>query len=334
MATLTRIPENPILSPNPDHEWEHDGAFNGCVAYVDGVYHMVYRALSSPKQQDGITMKVSSVGYAKSVDGVHFTDQRQIITPTEDWEKYGCEDPRITFMDGKFYIFYTALSVYPFAAYGIKLAVAITTDFGDFEKHPVTTFNSKAMALFPEKIDGKFAALLTINTDLPPAKIALALFEKPEDMWSEHYWTDWYNNANEKIIHLLRDARDQVELGAPPLKTDTGWLVIYSYIKNYVADNKGFGIEAVLLDLHDPRKVIGRTTLPMLTPEETYELEGEVPKVIFPSGAVVKQDRLYVYYGAADTRVALASMHLASLLDEVRPVENPPFAPEVDGKKF
>ena len=333
MATLTRIPENPILSPNPDHEWEHDGAFNGCVVYVDGTYHMVYRALSSTKQQDGVTMKVSSIGYCKSVDGVHFTDQRQIITPSEDWEKYGCEDPRIIYMDGKFYIFYTALSVYPFAAYGIKLAVAITIDFQNFEKHPVTTFNSKAMALFPEKINGKMAALLTINTDLPPSKIALAVFEKPEDMWSEHYWTEWYENANEKIIHLLRDARDQVELGAPPIKTANGWLIIYSYIKNYLSNDKIFGIEAVLLDIQDPRKVIGRTTLPLLTPEETYELEGDVPKVIFPSGALVKQDRLYVYYGAADTRVALASMHLASLLDQLKPVENPTVIP-IDGKEF
>ncbi len=334
MATLTRIPENPILSPNPDHEWEAVGAFNGCVAYVDGTYHMVYRALSSTKQQDGVDMEVSSIGYAKSADGVHFTDQRQIIAPSEDWEKYGCEDPRITYMDGKFYIFYTALSVYPFAAYGIKLAVAVTSDFQTFEKHPATTFNAKAMGLFPEKIDGKMVALLTLNTDLPPAKIAVAVFEKPEDMWSAHYWTQWYDNANEQILHLLRDARDQVELGAPPIKTDNGWLVIYSYIKNYLSDDKIFSIEAALLDLRDPRKVIGRTTLPLLTPEETYELEGIVPKVIFPSGALVKEDRLYIYYGAADTRVALASMHLASLIDEIKPVDNPPAAPDIDSKKF
>src|SRR5260221_4241975 len=310
MATLTRIPENPILSPNPDHEWEREGAFNGCVVYVDGVYHMVYRALSDKKDQNGISMNVSSVGYAKSIDGVHFTDERQIIVPLEDWEKYGCEDPRITYMDGKFYIFYTALSVYPFAAYGIKLAIAVTSDFQTFEKHPVTTFNSKAMGLFPETINGKMAALLTLNTDLPPAKIALAVFDRPEDMWSQEYWTQWYDNANEQIIHLLRDVRDQVELGAPPIKTDNGWLVLYSYIKNYMSNDKIFGIEAVLLDILDPRKVIGRTTLPLLTPEEKYELEGIVPKVIFPSGAVVKEDRLYVYYGAAATKGALASMNL------------------------
>lgn len=318
MVTLNRIPENPILEPNPEHEWEHDGAFNGCVAYADGKYHMVYRAFSSPKQQNGTTMNVSTVGYAVSDDGVHFKDHRQLIAPTEDWEIYGCEDPRITYMDGKFYIFYTALSVYPFAAYGIRLAVAVTTDFKTIEKHAVTTFNSKAMGLFPEKINGKMAALLTMHTDLPPAKIALAIFDREEDIWSPYYWAEWYDNPNTHIIHLLRDVRDQVELGAPPIKTDAGWLVIYSYIKNYVSNDKSFGIEAVLLDLENPHKIVGRTEFPLITPEKEYELKGIVPNVIFPSGALVKDGKLHVYYGAADTRVAVATCDLNELITEMK----------------
>lgn len=334
MATLSRVPQNPILMPDPHHPWEKEGAFNGCVVFAHGKYHMVYRAFSEKTQHNGIEMQVSSIGYAQSDDGVHFSEHKQLITPTEDWEIYGCEDPRITFMDGKFYIFYTALSVYPFAAYGIKIAVAVTTDFQTFEKHPVTTFNAKAMGLFPEKINGKMAALLTINTDLPPAKISLAVFDKEEDMWSPQYWIQWYENANDNIVHLLRDARDQVELGAPPIKTGQGWLVIYSYIKNYFSGEKVFGIEAALLDSDDPRKVIGRTTLPLLTPEAPYELEGIVPNIVFPSGALVKDDLLYVYYGGADTCVGLATMHLASLLDQIRPFVIPPAAPDSDPKKF
>lgn len=321
MATLTRVPENPVLSPDSNLEWERQGAFNGSVVFANGKYHMVYRAISSKRMQHGTEMNVSSVGYAQSDDGVHFSEHKQIISPEEDWEIYGCEDPRITFMDGKFYIFYTALSVYPFAAYGIKLAVAVTADFQTFEKHPATTFNSKAMALFPEKVNNKYAALLTINTDMPPSKICLALFDKEEDMWSQQYWTEWYENANSHAIPLLRNAQDQVELGAPPIKTAHGWLIIYSYIKNYLSDKKIFGIEAVLLDLNEPRTIKGRTSLPLLTPEAIYELEGDVPNIVFPSGALIKEDLLYVYYGAADTRVALATMHLASLLDEIKPVE-------------
>jgi len=336
MVTLTRIPENPILTPHSEHDWEHDGSFNGCVAYANGIYHMVYRALSYPKQQNGVNMQVSSVGYAKSEDGIHFVDHRPIIFPTENWEIYGCEDPRITYMDGKFYIFYTALSEYPFKAHGIKLALAITRDFQTFEKYPVTTFNSKAMALFPDKINGKMTALLTMHTDLPPAKIAVAEFDTQEDIWSPVFWTHWYDNANNHIINLLRDIRDQVELGTPPIKTSRGWLVLYSYIKNYMSNNKTFGIEAMLLDIDNPRKVLGRTQAPLLIPQDKYELEGNVPSVVFPSGALVKDGQLLVYYGAADTDCAIATCDLNMLLDDLKPSTNKVFFPDTppDADKF
>lgn len=334
MISLKRIPENPILSPNPKNEWEREGAFNGCVAYADGVFYMVYRALSSPRAQNGVEMQVSTIGYAQSKDGIHFSDQRLLIEPTEDWEIYGCEDPRITYMDGKFYIFYTALSVYPFAAYGIKNAVAVTSDFKSFIKHPVTTFNSKAMALFPERINGKLAAILTVNTDMPPAKLCFSEFEREEDIFSPFYWTEWYGKVNANTIHLLRDMRDQVELGAPPIRTDDGWLVLYSYIKNYLTDDKIFGIEAVLLDLDNPRQIIGRIDEPLITPVEKYELEGVVSNVIFPSGAIVKEGELMVYYGAADTSTAVATCSLKDLLNELKPskIHTPALAP--DSKKF
>jgi predicted GH43/DUF377 family glycosyl hydrolase len=317
MIKLTRHSDNPIFIANPDNAWEHDGAFNGCVVEKDGVYHMVYRALSSQQQHQGVDMRVSTVGYATSTDGVKFTNERQLITPTEDWEKYGCEDPRITYLDGKFYIFYTALSVYPFAAYGIKTAVAITKDFQTFEKHPVSTFNAKAMALFPEKINGKMAALITLNTDMPPAKIGVAIFEHEEDIWSPHFWEDWYEHANEHTIHLLRSMTDQIELGSPPLKTKAGWIFMYSYIGNYMTNDKDFGIEVALLDHDNPRKLIARTDHSLLNPEMSYELEGDVPNVIFPSGALIKDDDLYAYYGAADQRVAIATCKIDELLHEL-----------------
>jgi beta-1,2-mannobiose phosphorylase / 1,2-beta-oligomannan phosphorylase len=322
VITLTRIPENPILFPHANHDWEHDGAFNGCVVFAQGEYHMVYRALSAKKQHNGVNMQVSSVGYAKSNDGIHFTDHRPIIFPSEEWDMYGCEDPRITYMDGKFYIFYTALSEYPFRASGIKLGFAVTEDFTIFKKNPVTTFNSKAMALFPEKINNKLTAVLTINTDMPPARISIAQFDKEEDISSPIFWTHWYDNANDHILNLLRDGRDQVELGAAPIKTDRGWLVIYSYIKNYMSNNKEFGIEVVLLDLERPQKIIARTKESLLVPQEKYELEGNVVDVIFPSGAVVKDKELLVYYGAADTTCALATCNLEELLNDLKPLES------------
>jgi predicted GH43/DUF377 family glycosyl hydrolase len=332
MIKLNRFPENPLLQPDPNHQWEHDGAFNGCVAQHNGTYNMVYRALSSNVQQNGYNMRLSSVGYAKSIDGINFGEHQQIIKPEEDWEIYGCEDPRITLFNNQFYIFYTALSVYPFAAYGIKLALAKTSDFQTFEKHQVTTFNSKAMALFPQKINNRMAALVTINTDLPPAKIAVAFFDREEDIWSPAYWEEWYDNANSHILHLLRDIRDQIELGSPPIKTPDGWLVFYSYIRNYLSNQKDFGVEAVLLDLDDPRKIIGRTNYSLINPEADYELHGDVPNIVFPSAGVVNGDKLILYYGAADTRCAAAWCNLEELLNELKPKLSSPTKGEDQGE--
>ncbi len=320
MTSLQRFPENPILKPNFDHPWEHDGAFNGCVIFAEGMYHIVYRALSSEQQHEGQTMRVSTVGYATSTDGKHFGETKQLIVPTEEWEKFGCEDPRITYLNGKYYIFYTALSKFPFTADGIKIGVAITKDFKTFEKHPVTTFNSKAMALFPDLVDGKMAVMFTINSDLPPAKIAYALLDREEDLYNPHFWNEWYENANDHFLHLLRDIRHQAEFGAPPVKTKDGWLMIYSYIENYFSDTgKVFGIEAVLLDNNNLSHILGRTHKPLLVPEAEYELHGDVPNIAFPTGALIKDNELYVYYGAADTSCALATMEVEPLLKKLLP---------------
>lgn len=319
MIELQRFSGNPILLPDTTNSWEHDAAFNGCVAYQNGMYHMVYRALSATQNHQGISMKVSSIGYSKSQDGIHFGPHQLLFSPSVDWEIFGCEDPRITYYNGNYYIFYTALSVFPFAAYGIKVAVAVTKDFNTFKRYPVTTFNSKAMALFPDKVNGKMAALLTVHTDLPPAKIALSVFEREEDIWNPLFWDHWYENLNSHTIHLLKDLRDQVELGAPPIKTKEGWLVIYSYIKNYMGNDKVFGIEAVLLDENDPRKILGRTKTPLLTPKEEYELKGDVPNIVFPSGACVVDDKLFVYYGAADSRVCVAFCSFNDLVKSLVP---------------
>ncbi len=318
MTQFQRSKENPILVPNKDEEWKAQAAFNPCVTKCSQKYLLLYRAQSAPKSHQGVHMSVSTIGCAESGDGVHFEKERPLIKPEQAWERFGCEDPRVTLLGGKYYIFYTALSTYPFSASGIRVGLAITKDFQTMEeKHPVTTFNSKAMALFPEKIDGKFAAILTAHTDLPPAKIGLALFDKEEEIWSEAYWDKWYKELDSHVIPLLRNANDHLEVGAPPIKTDRGWLLIYSYIQNYFSSEKIFGIEAVLLDLKDPSKVIGRLEEPLLVPEKEYELYGDVPDITFPSGAMIENEKLYLYYGAADTTSCVAVCDIKTLLNEM-----------------
>jgi predicted GH43/DUF377 family glycosyl hydrolase len=316
MNDIKRFEYNPILMPDSENAWEAEAVFNGCPVRSGGRIHLLYRAISSPQMVDGVQMQVSSIGHAMSTDGAQWKRRRQFIKPEYEWERFGCEDPRVTKLGDKFYIFYTALSAYPFRAEGIKIGLAITKGFRRIEaKYPVTPFNSKAMALFPEKFDNKMAAVLTVNTDKPPARIGLAFFDHEEQIWSPEYWEGWYSLLDDHVLTLKRTPEDHIEVGAPPLRTQYGWLLVYSYIQNYFAPPPTFGIEAVLLDLENPTKIVARTEGPWLVPEEVYETYGRVPNIIFPSGALIRGRTLHIYYGAADTTCAVATGRLDTLVE-------------------
>jgi len=318
MSEFSRSEENPILIPLPENDWEAEATFNGCPVLSGGKIHLLYRAVSSPQIISGTTMRASTIGHALSDDGIHFQYRRQFIKPEYDWEQFGCEDPRVTKLGSKFYIFYTALSACPFCAEGIRVGLAITKDFREIEaKHPITPFNSKAMALFPSRIGDKMVAVLTANTDNPPAKIGLAFFDYEEQMWSHEYWEGWYSFLDDHVLPIPQSPKDHIEVGAPPIKTPFGWLLIYSHIRNYFSPPPTFGIEAVLLDLENPAKIVASTEKPLLVPQAVYETYGRVPNIIFPSGALVRGKTLHLYYGAADTTCAVASGRLDTLINEM-----------------
>jgi len=293
------------------------GAHNPAVIESGGKFHMLYRAVSSKERVGDTELEISSVGYAVGKNAVDFDGRRKLFGPENDWERFGCEDPRVTEFEGKFYIFYTAVS--EFSANGIKVAVAITKDFKTIdERHLVTPFNAKAMGLFPERVNGKIAAVLTVNTDRPPAKIALALLDRIEDLWSESYWNAWYANWTAHVIPIEENSdKDQIEVGSAPVKTKEGWLMFYSYIYNYFSPPAIFGVQAVLLDLKDPQKIVGEVKRPFLVPEEEYEYYGRVPHIVFPSGALIRKNTAYLYYGATDTVSCVATMPLDDLLEQL-----------------
>jgi beta-1,2-mannobiose phosphorylase / 1,2-beta-oligomannan phosphorylase len=312
MVSLKRFGGNPLLAPDKKHKWESVAALNGCPVVADDGCHLLYRAISDSNK--------STIGHAISFDRVKFLNRRQLIAPEHPWEQFGCEDPRVTFMDGTFYIFYTAISRWPPEPKGIAAAVATTQNFRTIiEKRVVTPFNAKAMTLLPEKINGKYAVILTANSDLPPSTIGIAYLSSLQQLQDKEFWLDWYAHLNLHSIPLLRNSHDHVEVGAPLIKTDSGWLMIYSYIKNYRSSQKFFGIEAALLDIHNPQQIIGHTSHPILYPEVDYELTGLIPNIVFPSGALEYNNNLGVYYGAADTRVCLATCQLDELLGELIP---------------
>lgn len=323
MYVVRRSQHNPILIPYRNNYWEAFAAFNMSVVKKGKTYFGVYRAIGAEDKLQ-TPEQISIIGLGKAKDGVHFEERMPFIMPKEEWEKYGCEDPRITFFEGQYYIFYTALSKYPFEASGIKVAVAISKDLKKVsERHLVTPFNAKAMTLFPERINGKITVIVTVNTDMPPSKIAIAQVSKIEELWSQKFWEKWYQNIDEYTLDFKRVPSDHTEVGAPPIKTAHGWLLLYSHIQNYFpgGDNlpRIFGVEAVLLDLKNPFKISGRTQGPILVPRESYELLGHVPDIVFPSGAILEKDNLFIYYGASDTTTCRAKVNITDLIGTMRP---------------
>jgi len=322
MFVVKRSHHNPILVPDRDHYWEDFATFNMSVIKGGKMFYGVYRAISAIDRLR-TPQQISIIGLGKGKDGVRFEECVPFVTPTEEWEKYGCEDPRITFFEGNYYIFYTALSKYPFEASGIKVAVAVSKDLKKIkERHLVTPFNAKAMTLFGERMNGKITVILSVNTDMPPAKIAVAQVDKIEELWNTNFWEGWYKDIDKHIIDLKKSPYDHVEVGAPPIKTNKGYLLVYSHIQNYFEGSgldRIFGIEAILLDLNNPLKIVGRTRGPMLVPRESYELLGHVPNIVFPSGAILKKDTLFIYYGAADMTVCVAHVNLEDLMGTMLP---------------
>ena len=316
---VKRFEENPILKPNKNQSWEARAVFNGCPIQKGRKIFLLYRAISLHHYHTAAKTRlaISNIGIAESKDGIHFSKRKRFIIPEHKWEQFGCEDPRITSINSKYYIFYTSLSSWPPQAESIKVGLAISNDLKTIkEKHLVTPFNAKAMALFPEKIGKNFWAILTINTDRPPAKICVIPFGKESDIWSEKYWQKWYRENEKYSLRLQRRPQDQVEVGAPPIKTKDGWLIIYSYIRGYFSYQRVFTVEAVLLDLKNPLNVVAKTSFPILSPEEYYEKYGIVPRVVFPSGLLLKRKKLFIYYGSADTTCSLAFTNINSLINK------------------
>lgn len=311
---------NPILKSNSENLWEAEAVFNPSVVQDNERVHVLYRAVSAKQDYYDHKLNLSTIGYASSDNGLDFTNRHQLIVPEQPWEKFGCEDPRVSLVEGQYLICYTALSAWPPDHNSIKVSVALSDDLLSIkEKHLVTPFNAKAMAIFPAKINDKYWAVLTVNTDKPPSSLAIAAFDQLSDIWSESYWQNWYLHLDQHVLDIPRMNTDHVEVGAVPELTDEGWVLIYSHIQNYKNPEKRiFGIEAVLLDRMNPQKIIGRTEEPIAIPDLDYEKQGQVPNVIFPSGALLADDEFRIYYGATDTTCCVMAVRTLPFLSYLK----------------
>ncbi|MCF6129618.1 pesticidal protein Cry7Aa [Flavobacterium sp. AS60] len=321
--------------------FEIEGVLNPAVIRNGEFIHMFYRAVAKGNY--------STIGYCKLKN--HLLIEERLDTPVLfsqlEYESHGLEDPRIVKIDELFYLTYTA-----FDGVNALAALATSTDLISWEKKglivPQIAFKEfhrlaqtkakinekylrynehesllekkgkkvfvwdKNVVFFPRRINGKLYFLHRIKPD-----IQIVCFDELSDLTTE-FWQNYLLHFNDTIVLSPRYKHEVSFMGSgcPPIETEQGWLVIYHSVSDTV---KGYVYSAcaALLDLGNPQKEIARLPYPLFKPEKEWELNGEVNNVCFPTGTVIENETLYIYYGAADERIACASMSLSELLKEL-----------------
>lgn len=242
---------------------------------------------------------MSHLRIARSTDGRSFTfDSDPAIFPATAYESYGCEDARITFIDGRYVITYTAVS-----GRGVAVAMASTTDFATFERHGVIfPPYQKDVAIFPHKVRGMYVCRhRPYKTEFNDACIWTAY--SPDLLsWGRHEMTLAPTPGTWEA--------ERVGAGAPPIRTEEGWLEIY-----HASNGRQYGLGAMLSDPERPERIVTRSTEPVLWPETDYEREGVFANTVFSNGLLTEDDgTLTVYYGAGDRVCAAAATTVDEML--------------------
>lgn len=302
MPRLVRCPQNPLLMPG-NNLWEDKLVFNPAAIIHDSLIYLFYRAM-------GTYDSVSRFGMAISVDGINFT---RFSTPcygggSNSYDALGVEDPRVVKIDGLFYFVYTAVREDKAPRADQKsadniiripqVAASTTKDFVNFKNHGVLIdAPGKDASLFPKKINGDFWLLyregenktyFTKSNDFKTWELKKFVFDKRPGSWDSI----------------------RVGVGGPPIETDKGWLLFY----HGVDEKKVYRLGIIFLDLEDPTKVLYRSQDPIFEPEESYEMNGLIPHVVFTCGTVEKNEAYYVYYGGADKAIGLATIKKSEVL--------------------
>jgi predicted GH43/DUF377 family glycosyl hydrolase len=305
-----RAPEQPILEPRQgtDFWWERNGIFNPGVAEYHNKILLLYRAYDD--------FRISRLGLAHSEDGEHFTALPHPIIdtdPTDPHERLGIEDPRITHMDGTYYIIHTSASYHRIGEesdvrgigehipWRVRVGMHTTTDFHSFKHWGVILpdFPAKNASLLPAKFNDRFALYYRELTDEGET---LKLSYTPDfKEWSEPQTILW----PEKLPwHNFK-----VGTGSQAMLTNDGFLMVYHAID----EKKAYRLGLILFDRHDPAKIIWYSDF-ILEPEMPYELEGYVPNVVYTCGALIRGTELWIYYGAADRVIGRAVLPLNGVI--------------------
>ncbi|OGI95734.1 hypothetical protein A2917_00230 [Candidatus Nomurabacteria bacterium RIFCSPLOWO2_01_FULL_42_17] len=324
---LKRFKKNPIIEPTSKRYWESKATFNPTALYHDGKVHIVYRAIGDSDN--------SVLGYAVSKDGVtiskslpepvyfHCPPQNRDTFPLISLISYGsgggwgggCEDPRLTLLGDRLYMIYTA-----FDGWGSVRMTLTSISLEDFISHrwnwrspvlisPPGQIN-KNWVLFPEKIkkDGKekYAILHSISPRIMIDYLdSLDELDGTKYIYSIHQGSPMWG-ARDKLIRGV---------GPTPLHTKYGWLILYHKMEK--GETHRYKLWAMILDLKDPTKILYDSKQPILEPDEWYENEGYKEGVVYSCGAIIKDGKLFVYYGGADKVSCVATADLDKFLQEL-----------------
>ncbi len=290
------------MQPIEENAWESREVFNASAICLDGKVHLLYRAMGNDN--------ISRLGYAVSSDGFHIDERlpAPVFEPASENEKDGCEDPRVIEIDGQIVMTYTALKefkhlqAFQVAITSISKENFISRNWKSWgsRRLPFPGIRNKNAAIFPQKINGRHVMLHRIEPDMCIAY--------SEDL---NRWCDMMC-----VMRPRGDSWDNWKIGAggTPVKLNEGWLIIY----HGVSVERIYSLGAALLDNEHPERVLYRSKEPILTPKTDYERFGKVPNVVFTCGNVVIDDRLFVYYGAADNVLCVATIELNELLSKMR----------------
>ena len=318
---LKRAKHNPIIEPESNKYWESKASFNPTALYHDGKVHVIYRAIG---END-----ISVLGYANSLDGFNFDKNskelayyqknREPVSKITSNISYcsgggwsgGCEDPRLTLIEEKVYLIYTS-----FDGWGSVRMALTSISLDDFIhrrwnwKNPVLISPPgqihKNWVLFPEKINGKFAILHSISPE-----IMISYFDSLDELDGDSFI---YSVHQSSPLWATRDKFIR-GVGPSPIKTKYGWLVLYHKMEKH--ETHRYKLWAMILDVKDPTKILYNSEKPILEPDLWYENEGYKSGVVYSCGAIVKNGKLFVYYGGADKVSCVATADLDKFLKEL-----------------
>ncbi len=327
-----------VILESTEKEFENQATLNPAIVQQGNILHLFYRAVKEGNY--------SSIGYCRLEGPLNVVERAKnpVLYPEFDYEKHGVEDPRIVLLDGTYYLFYTA-----YDGKNALVAYATSKDLKKWEKHgiisPIMKYSEakkyfalsklkqryyffesyykdvvapdvllweKDTFLIPKKYNNKFALIHRVLPD-----IQINYFDNFNQLTTDH-WKEYLKKLGNYIILEQNYGFESRNIGggAPLIETKKGWLMIYHAVEDTNQGSK-YHAAAALLDIDNPQKVIGRLKQPLISPTEDYERYGDVGNVIFPTGTAIFDDRLYIYYGAADKRIAVASVNLDLLLKEL-----------------